>query len=59
MFKDIILSEELTAEFKSSPFGRITEIELNVKVLTAGNWPNEQKDQLLSYLPRELTDSMT
>ncbi len=58
MFKDITLSEELTHEFKGSQLGKNHHLELNLKVLTTGNWPNEQKDLNLHYLPRELSLSI-
>jgi cullin 3 len=56
MFKDIKMSEETMAEFKGTSLSKQLQIELAVKVLTTGNWPNETKEQLSSItLPREIS----
>lgn len=44
MFKDIKMSEETMVEFKQHPLAKKLTIEMSVKVLTTGNWPNETKD---------------
>ena len=43
MFKDIKMSEQRMQEFKKSPSHSMIAIDFNVKVLTTGNWPNENK----------------
>ena len=45
MFKDMKMSDELTSEFKTKPSCQSLSVELNVKVLTSGHWPNDSKDQ--------------
>ena len=62
MYKDIKMSEELTKDFHASPSARsLIGLELNLKVLTTGHWPNDQKEaiQSLVNLPRELSQAMT
>jgi cullin 3 len=56
MFKDIKMSEDTMAEFKQHSLAKQLNFELSVKVLTTGNWPNEQKDLsgIIQSLPREL-----
>jgi hypothetical protein len=44
MFKDIKMSEETMIDFRSTQFSKKITVELSVKVLTTGNWPNETKD---------------
>jgi hypothetical protein len=44
MFKDIKMSEQRMQDFKKSPSSQRLKIDLNVKVLTTGNWPNESRD---------------
>lgn len=45
MFKDMKMSEELTKEFQStSIYNSIQPLEMNVKVLTTGHWPNDQRE---------------
>lgn len=44
MFKDIKMSEQRMQEFKKSPSHSMIAIDFNVKVLTTGNWPNENKN---------------
>jgi hypothetical protein len=44
MFRDVRVSEETMFEFKTSALAKQLPIELSVKVLTTGNWPNESKD---------------
>jgi hypothetical protein len=46
MFKDIKMSEETMIEFKNNALGRKLTLEMNVKILTTGNWPNESKDNV-------------
>lgn len=41
MFKDIKMSEDTMSEFRATSLSKQLSIELNVKVLTTGNWPNE------------------
>ena len=43
MFKDIKMSEQRMQEFKKSQSHSMIAIDFNVKVLTTGNWPNENK----------------
>lgn len=60
MFKDIKVSEELTAEFKTKPSCLALSLELNMKVLTQGHWPKDGKEpvpQLVS-LPKEIANAM-
>jgi len=56
MFKDIKMSEDTMTEFRATTLSKQLTFELNVKVLTTGNWPNEQKDQsaIIASLPREI-----
>lgn len=55
MFKDIKMSEETMNEFKQTQLAKKLSVELNVKVLTTGNWPNEAKDNsALLVLPKEI-----
>ena len=44
MFKDIKMSEQRIQDFKKSAASQRLSIELNVKVLTTGHWPNESRD---------------
>lgn len=44
MFKDMKMSDELMTEFKQRPICSSLKLELNMKVLTAGHWPQEQKE---------------
>jgi len=46
MFKDIKMSEETMLEFRGSHMAKSLQIDLSVKVLTTGNWPNEEKDTI-------------
>lgn len=41
MFKDIKMSDETMYEFRNNPLSKKLTVEMNVKVLTTGNWPNE------------------
>lgn len=43
MFKDIKQSEQRMQEFKES-VGANLEYDIQVKVLTTGHWPNENRD---------------
>jgi hypothetical protein len=55
MFKDIKMSEETMLEFRGTQQSKQLQIDLNVKVLTTGNWPNEAKDNINQItLPREI-----
>lgn len=44
MFKDIKMSEQRMQEFKKCASSQSIHIDLNVKVLTTGHWPNESRD---------------
>lgn len=44
MFKDIKMSEQRMTEFKKTQSAQMINIDLNVKVLTTGHWPNESRD---------------
>lgn len=44
MFKDIKMSEQRMLDFKKSQSCQMLGIDLNVKVLTTGHWPNESRD---------------
>lgn len=48
MYKDMKLSEEITKDFRNmvsnQPIARETAIDMHVKVLTTGNWPNDQRE---------------
>lgn len=47
MFKDIKMSEDLTRDFQASPAsGMLDGVDLSVKVLTTGHWPNDQKESI-------------
>ena len=50
------MSEDTMQEFKSTSLFKQLTCELSVKVLTTGNWPNEQKDLtgVLASLPKEI-----
>jgi hypothetical protein len=54
MFKDIRLSEDTTTEFKQNALGRGLHIDLSIKILTTGNWPNDNRETLQVILPREI-----
>ena len=55
MFKDIKMSEETMIEFKGTSLAKQLTVELSIKVLTTGNWPNETKEQInVNSLPREI-----
>ena len=55
MFKDIKMSEETVNEFKQTQFAKKLSVEMQVKILTTGNWPNETKDTTLQVvLPKEI-----
>jgi len=60
MFKDMKMSDDLTSEFKTKPSCQSLSVELNVKVLTSGHWPNDSKDQQpqLGTLPPEISLAM-
>ena len=44
MFKDIKVSEQRMQDFKKSGSYQMLSVDLNVKVLTTGHWPNESRD---------------
>lgn len=46
MFKDIKLSEETMIEFKQTPLAKKLSVDMSIKVLTTGNWPNENKEAI-------------
>lgn len=60
MFKDMKMSDELTSEFRSKPACQSLSVELNVKVLTSGHWPNDGKESApqLGQLPPEISLAM-
>ena len=53
MFKDIKMSDDTMNDFKQTVHYKQITFDLSVKVLTTGNWPNDQKDQtsILLNLP--------
>jgi len=44
MFKDIKMSEDTMNEFRNTSLSKSLGFDLNVKVLTTGNWPNDPRD---------------
>ena len=49
------MSEETMQEFKNTQLSKALSIEMSVKVLTTGNWPNETKDTAQTVaLPKEI-----
>lgn len=55
MFKDIKMSEETMLEFRGTSMAKSLPVDLQIKVLTTGNWPNESKEQInVVCLPREI-----
>lgn len=47
MYKDVKMSDELTRDFQASPSARtLGGVELTLKVLTTGHWPNDQKEAI-------------
>jgi len=62
MFKDMKMSEELTKEFQGTTiYNSIQPLEMNVKVLTTGHWPNDQREAQpqMTNLPKELSSAIT
>lgn len=59
MFKDIKMSEQRIQEFKKSPSSQRLKIDLNVKVLTTGNWPNESRDPTQQNRALNMIDLVT
>ena len=55
------MSDELMSEFRQRPIYNSLKLELNMKVLTAGHWPQEQKETQTQqvHLPREISGAMT
>lgn len=51
MFKDIKMSEDSMIEFKQTHFSKKLSVDMNVKILTTGNWPNDNKETLQVILP--------
>ena len=59
MFKDMKLSDELNQEFRNKSSFQTTQVELSVKVLTSGHWPNDGKEAVsLGSLPQEISLAM-
>ena len=60
MFKDMKMSEELAQEFRSKPSCQALSVDITVKVLTSGHWPNDSKEQApaLGNLPHEISLAM-
>lgn len=55
MFKDIKMSEDTMNDFRSTQLAKKLNVDMQVKVLTTGNWPNETKDtQYMVSLPKEI-----
>merc|ERR1712048_611765 len=54
------MSDELAHEFRSKPSFQSLSVELSVKVLTSGHWPNDGKEQVASIanLPQEVSLAM-
>ena len=44
MFKDIKMSEQRMGDFRKTQIGISLSLDLSVKVLTTGHWPNESRD---------------
>lgn len=45
MYRDIKTSEELSKDFQETHiYKSIQPMEMSVKVLTTGHWPNDQRD---------------
>lgn len=44
MFKDMRVSQDCMNDFKTKPYYQGLGIELNVKILTTGNWPNDKEN---------------
>ena len=44
MFRDIKMSEQRMQDFRKSPLSNSINLDLSVKVLTTGHWPNESRD---------------
>ena len=57
MFKDIVLSKEMHAEFIKNPNNTVEDIELtSVQILTNGNWPiDEQVNCQIPVIMKEVT----
>ena len=59
MFKDMKMSDELCQEFNNNMASEAIEIDFQVKVLTQGHWPNDQKDtQFFQTIPNEISVAM-
>ena len=60
MFKDIKMSEATMQEFRGTGLSRALQVELHVKVLTTGHWPNESHATIPTQsLPREIQTCMS
>jgi hypothetical protein len=44
MFRDIKMSEQRMQDFRKSTVSQQLSVDLWVKVLTTGHWPNESRD---------------
>lgn len=44
MFKDMKLSDDLMVEFRQTEACKELPLDLNMKVLTQGHWPNEKQE---------------
>ena len=57
MFKDMKNSQELNTEYKTTVVGarKVTNCDVNIKVLTAGDWPIDGKENIPSSLPKSIS----
>lgn len=59
MFKDMKMSNDINSEFNQLALAKSLPLDLNIKVLTAGHWPNDgKKEPALSGIPREIESGM-
>ena len=60
MFKDMKMSDELATEFRGKPAYQSLSVDISVKVLTSGHWPNDGKEtsHSLGNLPHEVSLAM-
>jgi len=59
MYRDIKTSEELSKDFQETNiYQTIQPMEMSVKVLTTGHWPNDQRDTAQIQLTRELNTAI-
>ena len=60
MFKDIKMSDETMNEFRTTQLSKKLTLDMNVKILTTGNWPNDSKDNtFMVILPKEIQFCMS